>query len=389
MRRHVRAALGAVAAIALLVLWFVGDRHADRAAPFAPGADAPGPEESTHPPGTGLAGPPHPAGAAAERPAVAPKASSEAAIAAAPSPTAPRRAVRARFVAVDALSYQRVDPGAPFTYSLDADCEDETLSWPTDGAQEVAVKLPRNAEAATIVLQLHAWGYRRVREAFELVWRGPDAVLETQVPLTPIDAAGWEVIRVKLPGVGDRVLEREALRLFVEQWSDESEPRRPIDFAAGTARVREVRVPFPAAQASVRSAPRRIVEEGRTVDERPARIRVERDDASADAFVVERLPAGTLEVELRYADVARPPSFLMFGTWNYGRPGGRNTATTFSVHVEGGPDVVRVEREEGRLDYLKALGFELSLDPEGPMIVRVGETTRVRATLRRMPSSPK
>ncbi len=272
------------------------------------------------------------------------------------------------------------------------------------GVQDVAALLPAGADATEVTVWIEGWGFRFARRRFPLRAREDEGLDEIRVALEPVEASAWSAVRVVLAGEGetgesDSVAESESIRLAISPPSTAyGPPRLVVEFEPGSPRARDVRVPFAASAVEIKALPRESVEDGRRVWTGPPRVRVDRapeEGGAAATFAVVRLPAAVLELDLRYAGVERPEAIDWWGSWSVvttdPRDGTRRGyVTTFYVRVGGGPDVVRVEREGGRLKALSgiAAGFTVAVDPPGPHDLRLSETTRAAATVEAKSAQP-
>ena len=265
--------------------------------------------------------------------------------------------------------------------------------------QVVAALLPAGADETFLMVTIEGWGYRPVRQRITLRARDGEVGEEIRVPLEPVEEGAWSTVRLVLAGDGGIVSAEEAIELRVAARQFTYGPAiLGVHFTPGSPRTREIRVPFPATDLEVLALPRLLDEAGRRIWIDAPRVKV---DSASDGegrvptFTVVRRPAATLELEIRYPPGDRPEVLDLTGSLSSVDPGtpGRGYLTTFNLHVEHGPDLVRVEREQGRLKSLggRADGFTVTIDPPAPYELRRSETTRARVELQRVvePSTSK
>jgi hypothetical protein len=307
---------------------------------------------------------------------------------------------RVRLVAIDATRNEPVDPHAGFGWAFGVGCdEQEVAANASPGARSIAALLPPGADASEVWVQIDGWGFSPFRRGFPIHALGGTAVEEIRVPLEPVADAAWTTVRIVLAATGDAGTAAESLQLLaMPRTSPYVQPRLVIDFAPGTPREREIRLPFPAEELVLETRPRILDVGGRRIWIGRPLVRVEstpESDAMPATFLVTRPPTAILELELRYPEGDRPRQLDCWGSWReVGTDGAgashRNLMSTFNVTVEGAPDVIRLERYAGRLTGLtgRAFGLVSSVTPSGPLDLRLSETTRAIVEFRRAPVPP-
>lgn len=386
--RAVVLALAALVVAAAFVWWRMGTAPT-RPAQMDAASDA---GSVARPPPPDLAAPP-------PRPGIAPTPTAPLAPTSSPLPAA-RRIARVRLVAVDATRNEPVDPHAAFRWSFAVGCdEQEVAAEASPGVRPIAALLPPGADASEIWVLIDGWGYSPFRASFPIHALDGVAVEEIRVPLEPVAAAAWTTVRVVLATAGDAVTEAEALELLATQRNSPSVPSRlAVEFAPGMPRERELSVPFPAVDLVFLTYPRMFVDGGRRIWISRPLVRVESATGRGSTpatFSITRPPTAVLELELHYPAGDRPQQLDCWGSWHQAENDGsgaprRNSMSTFNVTVEGGPDVVRLERYAGQLTGLTghAFGFVASVTPSGPLELRLSETTHAVVEFRRAPIPP-
>jgi hypothetical protein len=273
-------------------------------------------------------------------------------VASEPATTGSGRA-RARFVAVDAATNERVDPGNRFVVRGLG-----KLASVEDDGSGVAVVLAHESALPPggVVVHLAAWGYAPYVGRFSLEPRRDDALREIRVPLERVPSAAWTNVVLALEGAGP-VTDDDAIALTVGGPLPEGFPGDPpvlrVPFHPGGPRTREVSSPGPTPPIGTSTTAFEDDRGRRVWVDGLASVReVRREDEGArHVATILRRPCVALVVEVR------PPGtrtdITIGGPWRYrdeSDPSGRRGfSTTYNAYVRGGADVLRVLRPQGSL----------------------------------------